>query len=176
MNKPILEKAIAMRFVALCMLLAGLGLKACSTPEVGAEDPPPSALSSQLLRTPWSDAAGNSVVIADELAAGKTVTLVFWQAWCAPCRAEAPHLVAASRKYSNLVIIGVVSGPDEAVDAAQLERTVVELGLPYRNVRDRTLELTRALDVRGTPTIVVLGAQGQILFRGNKSPDWDALL
>lgn len=133
-------------------------------------------LPSNVLRAPLSDVAGNTVVIADELARGKKVTLVFWQAWCAPCRAEAPQLVAASREYSDMEIIGVVSGPDEAVDAAQLRRTIAELGLPYRNVRDRALDLTRALDVRGTPTIVVLGTQGQILYRGHKSPDWDALL
>jgi len=163
-----------MRFVAVCALIAGLGLGACSTPK--AENSAPQALSSQLLRTSWSDIAGNPVVLADELATGKKVTLVFWQAWCAPCRAEAPHLVAASRKYSDMVILGVVSGPDEAVDAALLERTVAEWGLPYRTIRDRTLELTRALDVRGTPMIVVLGSQGQVLFRGNRSPDWDALL
>jgi thiol-disulfide isomerase/thioredoxin len=157
-------------------LIASVGLEACSTPkhELPAGSTSQS-LSSDVLRTPLKDTAGESVVLADELSAGKKVTLVFWQAWCAPCRAEAPELVAASRKYTNMEIIGVVSGPDEAVDAVLLQRTIDELGLPYRNVRDRALDLTKALDVRGTPTIVVLGAGGHVLYRGHKSPDWDAL-
>jgi thiol-disulfide isomerase/thioredoxin len=133
-------------------------------------------MSSDLLRTRFNDVAGGSVVIGDELGTGKRVTLVFWQAWCAPCRAEAPQLAAASRKYPNLEIIGVVSGPDESVDAALLQSTIVELALPYRNVRDRALDLTHAFDVRGTPTIVVLGPKGEVLYRGHESPDWDKLL
>jgi thiol-disulfide isomerase/thioredoxin len=165
-----------MRCLAVCVLITGFGLGACSSAKPGAEGASAFTLPSQVLRAPLSDTAGRSLVLADELASGKRVTLVFWQAWCAPCRAEAPALVAASRKYSNLEIIGVVSGPDEAVDAAELERAIDELDLPYRNVRDRALDLTRALDVRGTPTIVVLDAQGRVLYRGHRSPDWDALL
>jgi thiol-disulfide isomerase/thioredoxin len=175
MTKPVLERVLATRFIAVCVLIAGCGMNSCSSPNQATEAPAPSVLPSRVLRTPLSDTNSNTVVIADVLATGKNVTLVFWQTWCAPCRAEAPQLVAASRKYSNMEIIGVVSGPDEAVDAAELQRAIVEWGLPYRNVRDRALDLTRALDVRGTPTIVVLGAQGQVLYRGHKSPDWDAL-
>jgi protein-disulfide isomerase len=73
-------------------------------------------------------------------------------------------------------MLGVVSGPDEAVDEKVLRQTIAELGLPYRNVRDRALDLTRSLDVRGTPTIVVLGANGEILYSGHESPDWGAVL
>jgi thiol-disulfide isomerase/thioredoxin len=133
-------------------------------------------LPGSVLQAPLSDTAGRPVVIADELATGKKVALVFWQAWCPPCRAEAPELVAASRKYSGMEIIGVVSGPDDAVDAEELERAIRELGLPYRNVRDRALDLTRALEIRGTPTIVVLDVQGRVLYRGHEVPDWEALL
>jgi thiol-disulfide isomerase/thioredoxin len=165
-----------MTFAAACMWVAGAGLHACSSPKPAAEHTATFVVPSDVLRAPLSDMAGNPVVIADVLATGKKVTLVFWQSWCAPCRAEAPELVAASRKYSNMEIIGVVSGPDEAVDAAELQRVITQLGLPYRNVRDRALELTHALEVRGTPTIVVLGEKGEVLYRGHELPDWDALL
>lgn len=165
-----------MRILTALALIAALGTSACSSPKRTAAGSAPLTLSSDVLRAPLQDLGGRPVVLGDVLASGKKVTLVFWQAWCAPCRAEAPQLVAASRKYSGMEVIGVVSGPDEAVDEAELERAIVELGLPYRNVRDRALDLTRALDVRGTPTIVVLGAQGQVLYRGHASPDWDTLL
>ncbi len=165
-----------MRYLAVCVLALGSGLCACSSPQQGADGGAPTVLPSSLLQAPLNDTTGRPLVIADEFATGKKVTLVFWQAWCAPCRAEAPELVAASRKYTSMEIVGVVSGPDDAVDADELERAIRELGLPYRNVRDRALDLTRALEIRGTPTIVVLDATGRVLYRGHEAPDWEALL
>jgi thiol-disulfide isomerase/thioredoxin len=165
-----------MKPIAACVLTVSAGLGACSSPRQGPESSARFVLPGSVLQAPLSDTAGRPVVIADELATGKKVALVFWQAWCPPCRAEAPELVAASRKYSGMEIIGVVSGPDDAVDAEELERAIRELGLPYRNVRDRALDLTRALEIRGTPTIVVLDVQGRVLYRGHEVPDWEALL
>lgn len=161
-------------FVCVCAWIVSSWLVACSSPghAPGGERHP---LSSEMLRAPLSDMTGHEVVLADELASGKRVALVFWQEWCAPCRAEAPRLVAASKQYPEVEFIGVVSGPDDAVDEAAVERAIRELGLPYRNVRDRELDLTRALEVTGTPTIVVLGASGQVLYQGHRSPDWNAL-
>ena len=164
-----------MRLLAVCAWIVSFGLNACSSQEYASKSDS-AALPSTLLRTPLDDTAGRSVVLADELATGKKVALVFWQEWCPSCRAEAPQLVAASRKYPGLEILGVVSGPDSAVDAAALERAIRELGLPYRNVRDRELELTDALEITGTPTIVVLGANGRILYRGHEVPEWEMLL
>ncbi len=166
-----------MRFLAVCVLFVGFGLNACSSPRRGADISARFVLPSSVLQAPLKDTAGQPVVIADELATGKKVALVFWQAWCPSCRVEAPRLVAASREYSaSLEIIGVVSGPDDAVDAEELGRAIRELGLPYRNVRDRALDLTRALGIRGTPTIVVLDAQGRVLYQGHEVPDWEELL
>lgn len=164
-----------MRTLALCAWIVSLGLTSCSSPERASERPA-AALPSSVLRAPLQDMTGRSLVLADELTSGKRVALVFWQEWCASCRAEAPELVAASRKYPGLEIIGVVPGPDSVVDAEALARAIRELGLPYRNVRDRELELTRALDITGTPTIVVLDRNGQVLYRGHAVPEWEALL
>lgn len=163
-----------MRSLTLCAWIVAFVSTACSSaeraPEVRA------SLPTKLLRAPMDDMAGRPVVIADELATGKKVALVFWQSWCSSCRREAPELVEASRKYPGIEIIGVVPGPDEDVDEAELERTIRDLGLPYRSVRDRDLTLTRALDVTGTPTIVVLDATGRILYQGHTVPEWESFL
>lgn len=164
-----------MRLLAVSASLLALVLCACSSPTraIVTERPP---LAAELLRTPLLDTAGRPLVLADELATGKKVALVFWQEWCPSCRSEAPELVAASREHADMEIVGVVSGPDSAVDAATLERAIREMGLPYRNVRDRELDLTRALGITGTPTIVLLGSHGEVLYHGHESPDWDELL
>jgi thiol-disulfide isomerase/thioredoxin len=163
-----------MRLIGICACILSLGQVACSGQGTAAESDP-AALPGHLLRTALDDTGGRSLVLADELATGKKVALVFWQEWCPSCRAEAPELVAASRKYPDLEILGVVSGPDSAVDTPALVRAIRELGLPYRNVRDRDLALTDALEVIGTPTIVVLGANGRILYRGHEVPEWETL-
>ena len=162
-----------MRLITICAIV-GFGLTGCSSQRTLAVSDS-AALPRRLLQTELHDTAGQSVVLADELATGKKVALVFWQEWCPSCRAEAPELVAASRKCEDLEILGVVPGPDSVVDTPALERAIRELHLPYRNVRDRELELTDALGITGTPTIVVLGPNGRILYRGHEVPEWETL-
>ena len=68
---------------------------------------------------------------------------------------------------------GVVPGPDANVDEARLLEIVEEYGLPYPQLRDRTLALTERFEVKGTPTILVLGPDGRLLYRDNVPPeDW----
>ena len=106
----------------------------------------------------------------------RRVALVFWQTWCASCKQEAPALIQAARKQQTIDFIGVVSGPDSAVDDGAVRKAIKDWGLPYAQVRDRSLELTRGLGVAGTPTIVVIGEGREILYHGHRLPtDWAAL-
>ncbi|MFN3244024.1 MAG: peroxiredoxin family protein [Planctomycetota bacterium] len=102
---------------------------------------------------------------------------VFWQPWCKACREEAPEAVAASVELGGeMAFVGVVSGPDEAVDGALFDQSVDELGLTYPQVRDRDLALTRRFDVRSTPMVVMVGGDGRVRYRGSNLPrDWSQL-
>jgi thiol-disulfide isomerase/thioredoxin len=120
---------------------------------------------------------GGNLDLTEGLDAGRPVVLVFWQSWCVSCLEEAPALIDADRRYGDrLQIVGVVSGPDESVDAAKLQAALESTGMTYPQVRDRDLSLTRALDVQGTPTIIVLGPQGDVRYRGRSVPDWATIL
>ncbi|MEZ6017717.1 MAG: TlpA disulfide reductase family protein [Planctomycetota bacterium] len=107
-----------------------------------------------------------------ELAKGRAVTLVFWQTWCASCKAEAPALVRAAVAHADhMTFVGVVPGTDATVDDDEVRRVASELGLPYPTVRDRDLALTESFQVQGTPTIIVLeGSPARIVFAGHRPP------
>jgi cytochrome c biogenesis protein CcmG/thiol:disulfide interchange protein DsbE len=121
---------------------------------------------------------GRSVDLDAEMRAGRTVVLVFWQTWCGPCLAEAPHLAQAARDHADeLAFVGVVPGPAGTVDEDELARVVKRLGLPYPQVRDTDLAWSRAFAIQGTPTIVALRADGSAGWTGHRAPaDWRALL
>ena len=110
-------------------------------------------------------------------ASGKSVALIFWQTWCSSCRNEAPEITAAAREHGDSIeFLGVVPGPKDTVDDAEVLRVAAEWGLSYPQVRDEDLALTRRFGVRGTPTIVVLGPSGNVAYHGHRPPaDWSAL-
>lgn len=112
------------------------------------------------------------------LAAGKAVTLVFWQTWCESCRREAPEVIAAARSLGERAeFYGVVPGTDERVDEHEVRRMAQELGFTFPQLRDRDLSLTERFDVDGTPTILVLVGDGEPVYRGHRTPrDWGSLL
>lgn len=110
------------------------------------------------------------------LAGGRNVVLVFWQTWCGPCKREAPHLAEAAREHvDGLEFLGVVAGTDKDVDDTKVRRYVEKYDLPYAQIRDRDLSLTKQYEVVGTPTIIILGQDRKVLYRGNRPPeDWSA--
>lgn len=104
------------------------------------------------------------------LDAGEPVVLVFWQTWCGSCVEEAPRVEELHNSRPDLHVLGVVSGA--AVDVSELEvsRTALQLGLTYPQVLDRDLALTRGFGVQGTPTIIVVGADGEVLYDEHHLP------
>jgi thiol-disulfide isomerase/thioredoxin len=156
-----------MRFALLLLL----GVAACqSAPTAAAPSHLPDDVSLAV-----TDMDGVERDLDATLAQGR-VALVFWQTWCASCREEAPHLIRAAREHTGIEFVGVISGPDDAVDDNAVRKAAADWGLPYPQVRDRKLELTRGLGVTVTPTIVVLGAGREILYYGHQPPaDWAAL-
>lgn len=113
-----------------------------------------------------------------ELEAGRPVALVFWQSWCGSCVAEAPAVQAAFETYGKRIkIIGVVSGPDSAVDEGKLLQTIGSLGLTYDQIRDRDLVLTHRYGITGTPTIVILDPGGGVVYDQHHVPSsWETYL
>ena len=97
--------------------------------------------------------------------AGKVVVLNVWGSWCAPCRREAPTLVAAARDLSKdgVVFLGVNTKDASADNALAFQR---RYDVPYPSFFDpsgRTLlAFHRTLPPSAIPSTVVIDRQGRV--------------
>jgi thiol-disulfide isomerase/thioredoxin len=99
---------------------------------------------------------GSTVSLSDYR--GNAVVLNFWASWCAPCRAEIPHLEAAYQAYKDdgLVILGV----NVEESRQMIEPFVAEFAMTYPVLLDdqgRVMNEYRAL---GLPMSLVLYQEG----------------
>jgi cytochrome c biogenesis protein CcmG/thiol:disulfide interchange protein DsbE len=90
---------------------------------------------------------------------GRPVVLNFWASWCGPCKEEAPILQAASKRYPDLVVLGV-NAQDFEGDA---RRFVERHRLTYRNVRDGSGALLERYGVSGFPETWFIDRKGRLV-------------
>lgn len=96
---------------------------------------------------------------------GKTVVVNVWGSWCAPCRAEAPELVAASKALADdgVAFLGINSRDLDRVAAQAFQR---RFEVPYPSIYDqqgRTLLAFRGtLSPNAIPSTVVIDSEGRV--------------
>lgn len=92
--------------------------------------------------------------------------LKFWATWCGVCMQEMPDYIELHAEYGKdvrfLAVNVAVDDPRDHVLA-----TIRDLELQMPVVYDETGHLWERLGVQGTPTYVLLGSDGRILFRSN---------
>lgn len=115
---------------------------------------------------------------------GEVVVINLWYAGCAPCRGEAPDLVAAAAKHQGdgVEFLGV-NARDGAATAQAFER---EFSVPYPSVLDAesgsailALSKAGAASPQAVPTTLVLDRSGRVAARvlGRADPSTlDALI
>ncbi|WP_336707503.1 TlpA family protein disulfide reductase [Oerskovia sp. USHLN155] len=98
---------------------------------------------------------------------GDVVVINTWYASCAPCRAEAPDLVALAkdRAADGVHLLGINS-TDDAGAALAFERT---FEVPYPSIEDTRGEAIATLEgsvpLQAVPTTVVLDREGRVAAR-----------
>jgi thiol-disulfide isomerase/thioredoxin len=108
----------------------------------------------------------------DRLPSTRVVLLDFWGTWCPPCRATIrTHLNRLQAWYGRqgLEIIGIAyeREPTFAAQVRTVDDAVRALGIQYRVLmgpRSDTCPVVRDFGVTGFPTLVLLNAQGQIIW------------
>ncbi|MFC8922180.1 TlpA family protein disulfide reductase [Cellulosimicrobium sp. NPDC057127] len=98
---------------------------------------------------------------------GDVVVLNTWYAACAPCRAEAPDLVALAEERADdgVQVLGI-NTTDEPGAALAFQRT---FEVPYPSIDDRSgevvAELSGTVPLQAVPSTVVLDREGRVAAR-----------
>lgn len=128
------------------------------------------------------DISGESVDGGDlKLSAyrGKVVVLNVWGSWCAPCRAEAPHMakVAKETESKGVQFIGINTRDLDKANAKAFERNY---GIDYPSLYDPSgKQILRfpenSLSPQTIPSTLVLDRKGKIAVRALKELGEDDL-
>jgi thiol-disulfide isomerase/thioredoxin len=97
------------------------------------------------------------------LAAGQIAIVNVWASWCAPCRAEAPTLVALSEKFPQVQFVGILTRDNPASAIAFVKR----FGIPYPTLTDDAILLgfRASLIANAIPTTLVIDKHGKVAAR-----------
>jgi len=91
---------------------------------------------------------------------GTPVVLNFWASWCVPCRKEMPALARASAEFAGEVDFLGVDYQDVRDDGLALLR---EARVRYPSGFDPEGSAASSFGLRGMPTTVFIGANGQVM-------------
>ena len=119
-------------------------------------------------RAPQFDAVtidGDSVSLADF--GGRVVLVEFWASWCPPCREQLPHAAALEDEFADLIVLAV------SVDTRRdrVERFVERVRLPRRVLLDPDGHVAARFQLEAMPWAVLIGAEGEVLWAGNRVSD-----
>lgn len=126
------------------------------------------AKSSRKAAVDWKGVTESGDVLSSSSLTGVVTVLNFWYAGCAPCRAEAPDLIALSKEFTpqGVQFVGV-NVRDTASTALAFDRN---FGMTYPSVIDNNtgsvvLAFTGVVSPQAVPTTLVIDKQGRVASR-----------
>jgi thiol-disulfide isomerase/thioredoxin len=114
----------------------------------------------------WSGPTETGGILSSDQLSGVPVVMNFWYAGCAPCRAEAPDLLAISKQFPKVQFVGV-NVRDSAATAAAFNRN---FKLDWPSIVDAqfgtvALAFTGIVTPAAVPSTLVLDKQGRVSAR-----------
>jgi thiol-disulfide isomerase/thioredoxin len=95
----------------------------------------------------------------------KPVLLEFWATWCPLCRALMPRIDAAQKRLGDkMEFIAIGVGVNQT--PASIKRHLAQHPIPLRVLFDGNGAAVRAFDAPATSFVVVLDAQGKVVYTG----------
>jgi thiol-disulfide isomerase/thioredoxin len=130
-------------------------LAACST---AAPPPLPTTLPSVRVQTLGGEAGDVRAA-----AAGRPMVLDFFATWCEPCRESFPRLARLAKDHPEVAVLGVDIGEEPGL----VSSFVARVGIGYAVFVDADLRLADAAGVARIPAVLVVAADGTIVWRGS---------
>lgn len=98
---------------------------------------------------------------------GQVLLLEFWATWCGPCRQLAPTIEEYYKRYTpkGLKVMAIT---DEPASTVERYRSMHRYSTPYYT--DESREAFKAFGVRGVPTVILLGKNGDMIARADGFP------
>jgi thiol-disulfide isomerase/thioredoxin len=148
----------------LTMALFATAVQAGNSGEDRAKDAGRALLGQPAPRSVLKTIDGDSIDLG-KLYGKKAVYLKFWATWCVPCRQQMPHFEHVYETAgSDLAVVAINVGFNDSLDAILEYRK--KLGIKMPIVLDDG-HLGGALHLRVTPTHIVIGRDGRILYVGH---------
>lgn len=163
-----------MKWLALPVMLA-IGLSACSqqSADVGDSEGFVAGDGSSVV-LPVDERKPAPVLSGTDLDGGEVDTSTWqgspgvinvWASWCAPCRAEAPELVAVAERWPDVNFLGLDTRDSDA-PARAFEK---KYGIPYPSLPDPDgrlqLLFSDSLPPQAIPSTLLIDAEGNVAGR-----------
>lgn len=158
-----------MRVQALLVLAVSAGL-ASAAARARAQDEIGIALGNMPPVVTIEDLDGQPVNLGD-LIRGKPTVVEFWATWCPQCAALFPRMEAARERYGKdveFVVVAVAVNQTPRSITRHLERHP----MPFTVLWDTQGRATRAFEAFTTSYVVVLSAEGKVVYTGT-GPEQD---
>lgn len=97
------------------------------------------------------------------LKSGQVAVVNVWASWCAPCRAEAPALVALSKTFPEVSFVGILTRDNVATAKAFVRR----FKIPYPSLIDDSILIgfRESLIANAIPSTLVIDKNGKVAAR-----------
>lgn len=102
---------------------------------------------------------------------GRVVFLNFWATWCAPCVEEMPAMQELSDAYEEKGLAMVAINVRE--NRSRVSEFVDMLGVDYTILLDPDGRAVRDFNVRGYPTTIIIGRNGEVIGTKLGFHRWD---
>lgn len=121
-----------------------------------------------------TDKEGNPVYenrsLSDYVGKGKIFLVDFWSPWCPPCKAELPNIKSVWEKYHGEdfdVLSVAVWEESRGMNWRNTIDTAAVYGIQWNQINNGHQEPATLYGIQGIPHMVLFGADGTIIARGD---------